>query len=97
MESQLAGKDEEADDDTIEDLPKKSENIKRHLSQYAKLRLLTNCHVNVFDCDFHNCLCPKATVTQRLVWKRGVSKRGILKTFTYNKPRFPCFELQTLD
>ena len=26
------------------------------------------------------CLCPEATATQRLVWKRGISKRGILKS-----------------
>ena len=25
-------------------------------------------------------LCREATVTQRLVWKRGISKRGILKS-----------------
>ena len=26
-------------------------------------------------------LCSEATVTQRLVWKRGIAKRGILKSF----------------
>ena len=33
-------------------------------------------------------LCPEATVPQRLVWKRGVSKRGILKSLVFHVLNF---------